>query len=332
MTRAAVPSAHALRNASRPIQLSRKHASVPTAVKRTKAAAALQKKMDTVNFEAALDAHYEHRDSEITRMALEFHVKREKVQRLICNVSRIKATRAPTLRNAFLHDVAVKAKLAGQSRKLLEIQSSVEFDPDHISKAEKLRLIAQLVAYRAIRKRGIRATNKAAAMDAQQAATKIGELLVDLFERTGVRGFAIMSRGHPDDAALPHRVDSDGVLQSFFAQQYKRSALDVLRLFESHSCAMDDGGKEKLDVASMRKVVIEWQHDAFQRIAKDKKAKISYENYDYEVRELRGCEIVGWPKGGAAVSESSGRDSTAAQAHESGGGGGARAQPASLLW
>ncbi|KAJ7701137.1 hypothetical protein B0H17DRAFT_199572 [Mycena rosella] len=156
--------------------------------------------------------------------------------------------------------------------------------------------MAQVIAYRAMKKRGIRATNKAAAMDAQQTATKIGELLLDLFERMGVRGFAVMSRGHPDDAALPHAVDSDRVMSSFFVQQYKLSSLDVLRTFESHSCAMDDGGKEKNDIATMRKQVIDWQRDAFRKVCKDKSANISYEHYDHKIRELRGCEIVGWPE------------------------------------
>lgn len=32
-------------------------------------------------------------------------------------------------------------------------------------------------------------------------------------------------------------------------------------------------------------------------MSKDKKAVMSYENYEYDIRQLRGCEIVNWPVG-----------------------------------
>ena len=94
-------------------------------------------------------------------------------------------------------------------------------------------------------------------MDGQQTATGIGELvsgtsysvrieltytqLLDLYERTGIRGFAVLSRGNPDDASLPHVVDSDDCMNSFLKKAYNISGLGLLRNFEYHSCIMDDG-------------------------------------------------------------------------------------------
>jgi hypothetical protein len=65
--------------------------------------------------------------------------------------------------------------------------------------------------------------------------------LLDLYERTGIRGFAVLSRGNPDDASLPHVVDSDDCMNSFLKKAYNISSLDLLRNFEYHSCIMDDG-------------------------------------------------------------------------------------------
>lgn len=64
--------------------------------------------------------------------------------------------------------------------------------------------------------------------------------ILNLHERTGVRAFAIFSRGNPDDTALPYCVDSDGALD-FFVQVLGLSAADVMRKFEQWNCTQDDG-------------------------------------------------------------------------------------------
>jgi hypothetical protein len=115
----------------------------------------------------------------------------------------------------------------------------------------------QLAEHQAYKHRGIRATNKSLAMDAMQTANRVGEVvssiescacvfcltcaqLEDLFERTGVRAFAIFSRGSPDDPAAPHIVDSDNARQ-FFQRSFGKSFVDFVLKFEHWSCTEDTG-------------------------------------------------------------------------------------------
>ncbi|KAJ7643276.1 hypothetical protein B0H17DRAFT_1148554 [Mycena rosella] len=109
-------------------------------------------------------------------------------------------------------------------------------------------------------------TNKAAAMNGQHTASGIGELLLDLYERTGIRGFAVLSRGNPDDAALPHAVDSDDYMGTFFTKAYNLSNLDLLRNFELHSCVMDNGNKTKNDLMSVPREIVRVQLEGLREL------------------------------------------------------------------
>ena len=63
---------------------------------------------------------------------------------------------------------------------------------------------------------------------------------MNLFERVGVWGFALFSRGNPEDSSLPHCFDSDGALD-FCLEVLGFSKVDLLRMFEAWNCARDRG-------------------------------------------------------------------------------------------
>lgn len=68
----------------------------------------------------------------------------------------------------------------------------------------------------------------------------LGCQLVDLFERTGVRAFAMFSRSHIQDMAVPHIVDSDNA-RAFFQQTFGKSHMQFLMKFEQWSCNVEKG-------------------------------------------------------------------------------------------
>lgn len=129
---------------------------------------------------------------------------------------------------------------------------------DGMSAAEKKRMRDQLSAKRDLETHGIRKTNKSLAMDALQTANGIGDTvsglmrrfcimiayndlqLIDLFERTGVRAFAMFTRSNAEDTAVPHIVDSDDA-RAFFQQVFGKSFLEFLLKFEQWSCTLDKG-------------------------------------------------------------------------------------------
>ncbi|KAJ7698130.1 hypothetical protein B0H17DRAFT_1197103 [Mycena rosella] len=272
-----IPSAHAKRNPGRAIQQLRHRQPESAATKASKLLKRAEHKRKHMLLEAALDSFFEYRDDEIDRIAEEHSMKRPAVRRLLSGD----------------HPKVLSDLQEGLADNIEDGQATI--DPALLDDAEKKRLIEQLMRYRETQKRGVRATNKSAAMDGQQTAHGIGELLLDLFERTGIRGFAIFSRGNPDDAALPHFVASDGSMDEFFQQTYGLSALNVLRSFERYSCTIDDGSKEKNDLTNVRKDIVRMNAEGLRNVSKDKHATMSYDNYDYEIRELKRCEIIGWP-------------------------------------
>jgi hypothetical protein len=121
-----------------------------------------------------------------------------------------------------------------------EIDDGAALDEEGLGKVEYDRLMDQLEEKRQTETRGARATNKAAANDARKTSMSIGEQLTNLYERTGVRAFAVFSRGNADDDTLPQAVDSDNALE-FFLQEMGTDQLDVMRKFEHYSCTMDEG-------------------------------------------------------------------------------------------
>ncbi|KAJ7685968.1 hypothetical protein B0H17DRAFT_1204518, partial [Mycena rosella] len=216
MARTSVPAAHAERNLGQPVQLSRRREGDSAATKASKALKKSERKAKHKQLEDELDNWFGHRDSEIMRVALALSMKPLAVRKLFCNTSRLKTRRAPSLRNAIIHDRALTAKRGG--------------------------------------------------------------MLLDLFERTGTRGFCVVSRGHADEPGLPAMVDSDD------------------SIFEQFSCTQDNASKQKNDLTSVRKQIVEINTEGLRHAGTDKKATMLYDHYDYEVRELKRAEIVGWPK------------------------------------
>ncbi|KAJ6589802.1 hypothetical protein B0H10DRAFT_1961237 [Mycena sp. CBHHK59/15] len=184
------------------------------------------------------------------------------------------------------------------SKALRELQLDLQDDVDdgaaevlaeNMDEAEKKRLINQLIEHREMKRRG----------------------LIDLFERTGIRGIALFTRGNADDPTLPHCVDSDDVME-FFGQNLGIPAVDVLRRFESWSCTLDQGTKNKNDVNSIRKQVSKLVQDGLRKlfsaivhawlpdsvvgkIKNNNNLLMEYVNYDIVIREGKGVELAGWP-------------------------------------
>ncbi|KAJ7445934.1 hypothetical protein FB451DRAFT_1292519 [Mycena latifolia] len=302
---AATLSAHAVRNPGKsviPVRV-RPRTHVSEAAKASKELKAALAKDRKIALEDDVDAFFAFRASEVTRISTKHSVKEEMVRKMLCNTTQLKTTRGPNLRNAIIHDLALKTRAAGDTKVLTDLQmgltdavdeGELTVDPDLLDDAEKKRLLDQLVAYRNTQKRGARATNKAAAMDGMQVAHRVRDMLLDLFERTGIRGIALFTRGNPDDEALPHGVDSDDSLD-FFQEELGISFLDALRSFERYSCTLDNGAQDPNGVARVRKQAGKLIRDTLRVAVNNKKVNMSYENYDYTIRQLLKVQLLGWP-------------------------------------
>ncbi|KAF8217908.1 hypothetical protein K438DRAFT_1747160 [Mycena galopus ATCC 62051] len=298
-----VPAAHAMRNPAKRVQLSRRRAGYSGGSKATRVLTAIENKVKKIAFNKDMDEFFADQDVRIREIATAHKKKIPTVKNLVFSRSQYKAARAPSLRNTIIHDLAVKAKVEGKTMILEDYQEELHEEIEagnltaleaEISDTEKTRVIDQLKEFRALKRRGVRSTNKAALMDGRQTAIRIGDALMDLYERTGIRGFTLLSRGHADDAALPHAVDSDDAL-NFFAQVMGMPTVDVVRKFEQWCCTQDSGSREKNDINSVRKEVSKLVAEGLRKIKNNVKVKMDYVNYDVDIREAKGVELAGWP-------------------------------------
>ncbi|KAF7341886.1 hypothetical protein MSAN_02044200 [Mycena sanguinolenta] len=297
------PSAHATRNPGKRVQLSRRRLGLSGAERVNAAIKTLESRQRKHDYEEAIDQFFLYRDVEISRIA-KAHGKSERVVRnLLCHKTQYKTQRKKTLRNAILHDRALKAKESGESKQLGDYQEELQEDVDEgiadvtresLGEEEYKRLMDQLEDHRKTKKRGVRMTAKAAATDARQTAVRVGEELIDLHERTGVRAFAVFSRGNGDDAALPHYVESGGAI-SFFPDELRIPSVEALRRFERFACTCDNGGEEKNDINMVRSFVAKVVQDGLREIKNNGTLHMEYANYDSAIRAELGVEMKGWP-------------------------------------
>ncbi|KAJ6628302.1 hypothetical protein B0H10DRAFT_1940499 [Mycena sp. CBHHK59/15] len=313
------PAPHTIRNPGKHVQLLRRRVALSGAAKASKTLQAAESRRRREAFDDTIDAFFAYRQSEISRITKE-HGKSEKVvEGILCNKTQYKLTRAPSLRNAIIHDRALKAQAKGNSKALRELQLDLQDDVDdgavevlteNMDEAEKKHLINQLIEYRETKRRGVRATTAAAITDGRQTASRIGDALIDLFERTGIRGITLFTRGNADDPTLLHCIDSDDTME-FFGQNLGIPTVDVLHRFESWSCTLDQGTKDKNDVNSVRKQVSKLVQDGLRKLfsaivhawlpnsvvgkIKNNNNLMEYVNYNIVIHEGKGVELTGWP-------------------------------------
>ncbi|KAF8179788.1 hypothetical protein K438DRAFT_1977150 [Mycena galopus ATCC 62051] len=296
------PSLHALRHPNRPVQLSRnRRVGVSAAGKAESSLKRVYAKQRRIKFNERVDQFFAERDVLIAALAKEYGKKERNVRALLCNQTQYKAARRPSLRNAVVHQRWLDLQEDGIVKGLQEIRAELKeeieegtFSLDDIEKDEATALINQLLEHRQLKRRGVRVTTKAAQLDGFQTARRIGNALLDLYERTGIRGLAIFSRGCADNPGIPHAVDSDDSME-FLQQELDLPPLDFLRKFE-HWCVMQD--EEEPDdngVNGSRKEVSRLVLEGLRQITKISTITMEWVNYEVAIREARGIELAGLP-------------------------------------
>ncbi|KAJ7041675.1 hypothetical protein C8F04DRAFT_1176770 [Mycena alexandri] len=293
-------SAHAACNPGRQVQLSRLRTGKSRAVRASNdlRLASLRKRRNILN--AAVDAEFLRCESALADIVRLSGKKASYVRSLLASTSQFKATRAPTLRNAVLHQRWFD-RPEGCNKKLQEYREDLAEDKRlgiinlaQINQAERSRLLKQLVEHRQLKRNGICATTKVQQLNSVKTALRVENAIDDLFERTGVRTIAVFSCGKADDPTVPHVVDSDDA-SGFFIKVLGMSKVEFLRKFEAYNCSREDGTDEKNGVREMRKDGGSTLLEGFTTVTGKKQVKMEYLNYDVAIREAKGVELAGWP-------------------------------------
>ncbi|KAJ7736991.1 hypothetical protein DFH07DRAFT_779526 [Mycena maculata] len=248
---------------------------------------------------ADVELHSQSVNETIQRLALKHSRKPVYIKKLLTHGKQFKQRRANNIRNAIMHDLSVKAKEAGDDsdlQSILETLTKEEYKKmkQNMSADERKRIMKQLDDYSRLKRTGIRRTNRALAQDASQTASGIGDVLLDLFERTGVRSCCLFSRSSATDAAVPVIQDSDDA-REFFQQALGKDCFDILLKFEQWSCTRDTETKDRNDIQSVRKQIVLLILDGLRKIRNKKSVSMDYVNYRSEIMHKFGVELAGWP-------------------------------------
>ncbi|KAJ6569310.1 hypothetical protein B0H19DRAFT_1256954 [Mycena capillaripes] len=299
MTRVAL-STHGRRNPTKAVQPTCKRTSGKSSAARAsnmlKIAQNLKKTLDLY---ADIDSFHEYRNTLTDSYSLKHGRSKQFISKLLSNHTQYAAKRAPSLRNAILHDLSVKAREAGEPSGLEDIRetlSSEEYKAlrDSLTKEQKDDLITQLEEHRKLKRVGIRATNKSVALDVVHNANHIGDVILDIYERTGARGIALFSRGHPNNPSKPCFIDSDET-RAFFLQVLGIDVFDVLRKLEYWSCTRNKAMKNSNDLDIVQKEVAEILTTTLRKFKNDKSLNMAYANYHVDIKHKLGVELAGWP-------------------------------------
>ncbi|KAJ7721907.1 hypothetical protein B0H16DRAFT_1473653 [Mycena metata] len=293
---------HAVRNPGRQtqVQLARPRGAKSKAVKASDdlRLVGLRRRRNLLN--AAIDAEFLRRETTVAEIIALSGKKAPYVRALLASKSQFKPKRAPTLRNAVVHDRWLERpegctkKLQEYRKELAEDERLGLIDLSLMDSEERKRILKQLVDHRTLKRTGIRATTKAQQLDSVKTVISVQHVLDDLYERTGVRAIAIFSRGKADDPSVPHIVDSDEA-GGFFMKSLGMSKVELLRKFENYNCSREDGSDERNSVREMRKDVGSTLLEGFSTVAGKKQLKMEYLHYDVSIREAKGVELAGWP-------------------------------------
>ncbi|KAF8137746.1 hypothetical protein K438DRAFT_1786392 [Mycena galopus ATCC 62051] len=296
------PSLHALRHPNRPAQISRnRRVGVSAAGKAESSLKRAYAKQLRIKFNEQVDKFFTEHDELVAALAKEFRKKERNVRALLCNETQYKTVRTPSLRNAVIHQRWRDLQEDGEVKRLqdicAELKEEIEdgtFSLDDIDDAEAKRLIKQLLEHWQLKRRGVRVTTKAAQLDGFQTAKGIGNALLDLYERTGIRGIAIFSRRCTDDPGIPHAVDSDNAME-FMEQELDIVPLDFLRKFKHWCVRQDEDEPDENGVNPVRKEVSRLVLEGLRIITKIATITMEWVNYDVTIREARGVELAGVP-------------------------------------
>ncbi|KAJ7766398.1 hypothetical protein DFH07DRAFT_769935 [Mycena maculata] len=252
---------------------------------------------------ADVELHFKAVNETIQSLVVKHGRKAAYIKKLLAHGKQFKQRRANNIRNAIMHDLSMKAKkgefLPGEDSDLqtmLENLSREEYEEikENLTPEERKRIMKQLDDHTRLKRTGIRRTNRALAQDASQTASGVGDVLVDLFERTGVRSCCLFSRSSATDAALPAIQDSDNS-RDFFQHALGKGFFDILLKFEQWSCTRDTEAKDLDDVQSVRKQIVLLILEGLRKIKNKKNVDMDYVNYKVDIMHKFGVELAGWP-------------------------------------
>ncbi|KAG6809555.1 hypothetical protein H0H92_015832 [Tricholoma furcatifolium] len=225
-----------------------------------------------------VDVFLEQRENFALQMAAKFDVKVEKAREWLNSAYVVKRQQKPSAFNAI---VSYRAKELndglgkGERVPLEQVQEIVmqEMEDGKYDEDEIEAMKDKLAEHRELKAKGVRCSNRAAAVDHRATLHLLEEEMGNLQERVGTVGFAFFSRGHINDSIILGWIDSQGAL-GFVKDVLQTTPEELANKFELWACTRDKVETTGLSNVTMR-----------------------YEKYDVDVVLKYGVVLKGWPAG-----------------------------------
>lgn len=261
---------------------------------------AAQRKDRDVLLNEAIRSLADEFEAKVQVLATTHNVTHEKVKKLLGAHKYYRNPRGTQLANAIIHDKAHEVnegRARGEKLSLQQIRDLAKVDPKYhdMTQDEKDELLRALTEYRALKNTSVRATNSAAARDAQSTLEHIFKILDGLALRTGIYVCLFATRGHVYDSSQPFWYGTDNVMD-FWEDVMDLEPDEIVRKMEQWACMHGKNIEERNSVEGMQRMCARILNSGLRVVAK-KKIRINFINFEVAIKARYGIDILGWPEG-----------------------------------
>ncbi|KAI5983703.1 hypothetical protein EDD15DRAFT_2178571 [Pisolithus albus] len=260
---------------------------------------AAQRKDHDVLLNEAIRSLTDEFEARVRVLATTHNVTHEKVKKLLGGHKFYRNPRGTQLANAIIHDKAHEVNegcARGEKLSLEQIRDLARVDPKYqdMTQEEKDELLRALTEYRALKNTSVRATNSAAARDAQSTLEHVFKILDGLALRTGVYVCLFATRGHVYDSSQPFWYGTDNIMD-FWEDVMDLEPDEIVRKMEQWAC-MHGKSKETSCMEGMQRMCARILNSGLCVVAK-KKIRINFINFEVAIKARYGIDLLGWPEG-----------------------------------
>ncbi|KAI5987815.1 hypothetical protein EDD15DRAFT_2173025 [Pisolithus albus] len=236
-------------------------------------------------------------EAKVQVIATTHNITHEKVKKLLGGHKYYRNPRSTQLANAIVHDKAHEVnegRARGEKLSLQQIRDLARVDPKYqeMTQDEKDELLRALTEYRALKNTSVRATNSAAARDAQSTLEHVFKILDGLALRTGIYVCLFATHGHVYDSSQPFWYGTDNVMD-FWEDVLDVEPDELVRKLEQWACTQGKNIKECNSVEGMQRLCARMLNSGLRIVAK-KKIRINFINFEVAIKEKYGIDLLGW--------------------------------------
>ncbi|KAI6139514.1 hypothetical protein BKA82DRAFT_4517618 [Pisolithus tinctorius] len=236
-------------------------------------------------------------EMKVQAVATTHNITSEKVKKLLGSHKYYQNPRSTQLANAIIHDKANEVnegRARGEKLSLQQIRELARADPKYqdMTQDEKDELLHALTEYRTLKNVSVRATNSAAARNAQSTLEHVFKILDGLALHTGIYACLFATRGHVYDSSQPFWYGTDNVMD-FWEDVMDLEPDEIVRKLEQWACMHGKNIEEHNSVEGMQQMCARILNSGLREYSF---YLLTAPDMHVAIKEKYGIELLGWPE------------------------------------